>query len=160
VRLRVVQFLAVVLTGLALVPAGAHLFELPNKIFPAQEAYFLVQGIYRGWALFGVALIGALLVDLTLTLMVRDQRGPFWLALAAFALMAGTLAIFFTWTFPANQATANWTVAPDNWRELRTHWEYAHAAGAALTFAALCCVTLSIQTTRGRRPSSSAISEG
>jgi uncharacterized membrane protein len=145
---RTVQFLAVILTALSLVPAGAHLFELPNKIFLPQEAYFLVQGIYRGWALLGVALIGALLVNLTLALMVRDQRGPFWLALAAFALMAGTLAVFFTWTFPANQATANWTVVPDNWRELRTHWEYAHAVGAGLTFIALCCVTLSILTGR------------
>jgi hypothetical protein len=30
--LRMVQFLAIVLTALALVPTGAHLFELPNKI--------------------------------------------------------------------------------------------------------------------------------
>jgi len=30
--LRVIQFLAVILTALALIPAGAHLFELPNKI--------------------------------------------------------------------------------------------------------------------------------
>jgi uncharacterized membrane protein len=146
--LRTAQFLAVMLTALALVPAGAHLFALPNKIFLPEEDYFLVQGIYRGWALLGVALIGALLANLTLALMVRDQRGPFWLALAAFALMAGTLAIFFTWTFPANQATANWTAAPENWRELRAHWEYAHAAGAGLTFIALCCVTLSILITR------------
>ncbi len=29
--LRVVQFLAIVLTALALVPTEAHLFELPNK---------------------------------------------------------------------------------------------------------------------------------
>jgi hypothetical protein len=34
--LRVVQFLAVLLTALSLVPAGAHLFELPNKIGLAQ----------------------------------------------------------------------------------------------------------------------------
>ena len=31
-NLRMVQFLVVVLTALAVVPAGAHLFELPNKI--------------------------------------------------------------------------------------------------------------------------------
>jgi hypothetical protein len=28
-------------------------------------------------------------------------------------------AIFFMWTFPANQATANWTTTPDNRSELR-----------------------------------------
>jgi hypothetical protein len=30
--LKVTQFLALLLTALALVPTGAHLFELPNKI--------------------------------------------------------------------------------------------------------------------------------
>lgn len=146
--LRVVQFFAVVLTALALVPAGAHLFELPNKIFLSQEEYFVVQNIYRGWALFGAVLIGALIVNLTLALMVRDQRAPFWLALAAFILVAGTLAVFFAWTYPANQATSNWTVATETWRELRAHWEYAHATNAVLTFVALCCLTLSVLMTR------------
>jgi uncharacterized membrane protein len=148
VALRVVQFFAVVLTALALVPAGAHLFELPNKISLSQEEYFVVQSIYRGWALFGAVLIGALIVNLTLALMVRDQRTPFWLALAAFILVAGTLAVFFTWTYPANQATSNWTVATDTWRELRAHWESAHATNAVLTFIALCCLTLSVLMTR------------
>ena len=147
--LRSVQFLAVVLTALALVPAGAHLFELPNKIGLEQEAYFIVQNIYRGWALFGIVLFGALAANLALAVAVRRQPAPFWLALAAFVLIAATLAIFFTWTYPANQATSNWTVVPDNWRELRTRWEYAHAVNAVLTFLALCAVTLSLLQTRG-----------
>jgi hypothetical protein len=32
--LRMIQLLAILLTTLALIPAGAHLFELPNKIDP------------------------------------------------------------------------------------------------------------------------------
>ncbi len=148
--LRVVQFVAVILTALALVPAGAHFFELPNKIGLAQEAYFTVQNIYRRWALFGVVLIGALVANLALAIMLRDQRGPFWLALAAFVLVAATLAIFFTWTFPANQATSNWTVVSADWQELRTQWEYAHATNAVLTFIALCSVTLAALMARDR----------
>ena len=148
--LRIVQFLAIVLTALALVPAGAHLFELPNKIGLDQEQYFIVQNIYRGWALFGFTLFGALAANLALTIMVRRQRAPFRLALLAFLLVAATLAIFFTWTYPANQATGNWTAVPDNWRELRMQWEYAHAANAVLTFLALCAVTLAALTTRHR----------
>jgi hypothetical protein len=58
--------------------------------------------------------------------------------------------VFFTWTYPANQATADWTVVPDDWRELRRHWEYAHAANAVLTFLALCAATLSTVPTRER----------
>jgi len=149
--LRIAQFLAIVLTALALVPAGAHLFELPNKIGLAQEEYFLVQGIYRGWALFGIVLFGALAANLVLTLMVRRQRGAFWLALVAFLLVVATLAVFFTWTYPANQATANWTEVPADWQELRRHWEYAHAANAVLTFLALCAVTLSALLARDCR---------
>ena len=139
---RAAQFLAIVLTALALVPAGAHLFELPNKIGLAQESYFIVQNIYRGWALFGIVLFGALAANLWLTILLRRRGAAFWLALAGFLLVALTLLIFFTWTFPANQATANWTLAPDNWQALLTQWEYAHATNAILTFLALCSVTL------------------
>jgi hypothetical protein len=146
--LRIAQFLAIVLTALALVPAGAHLFELPNKIGLPQDAYFIVQSIYRGWALFGIVLFGALAANLALTLLVRHRRGAFWLALLAFLLVAATLAVFFTWTYPANQATANWTEVPANWQELRLQWEYAHATNAVLTFVALCAVTLSTLMTR------------
>jgi hypothetical protein len=132
VSLRVVQFLAVVLTALALVPAGAHLFELPNKIGLPQEQYFTVQGIYRGWALFGIVLCGAIAANLASAVMLRRQRVPLLLALAAFAAMAGVLAVFFAWTYPANQATSNWTVVPADWQELRVRWEYSHAVSAAL----------------------------
>lgn len=147
---RVMQFVAVMLTALALVPAGAHFFELPNKIGLSQEQYFTVQAIYRGWALFGFVLIGALAANLGLAIALRRQKTPFRLALLAFLLVAATLAIFFTWTYPANQATENWTVAPENWEALRLQWEYAHAANAVLTFVALCALTLSTLTARDR----------
>ena len=140
---KAVQFFAIILTALALVPGGAHLFALPNKIHLAQEPYFIVQGIYRGWALFGFVLFPALAANLVLAAMLRHQRTPSWLALAAFVCIAATLVIFFTWTYPANVATDNWTVAPANWAELRTQWEYSHAVNAVITFAALCSVTLS-----------------
>ena len=59
--LRLVQFLAIMLTVLALVP---HLAALPNKIAMAQAVYFIAQQIYAGWALFGIALFGALAANL------------------------------------------------------------------------------------------------
>ena len=39
--LRLVQFLAIMLTALALVPSGAHLAALPNKMAMAQAAYWI-----------------------------------------------------------------------------------------------------------------------
>jgi hypothetical protein len=143
-----VQFFAVVLTALALVPGGAHLFEMSGKIALSQEDYFTVQAIYRGWSLFGIVLFAALAANLTAAIMLRHQRGPFRLALAAFILIGATLAIFFIWTYPANQATSNWTVVPENWAALRTDWEYAHAVNAVLTFVALCCITRAALFTR------------
>jgi hypothetical protein len=140
---RTLQFAAIILTALALVPGGAHLFELPNKISLPQADYFTVQGIYRGWALFGIVLIGAMIANLVLAALLRRQGAAFVLALAAFLLVAATLAIFFVWTQPANLATHFWTTVPDNWQALRTQWEYAHATSAVLTFIALCALVLS-----------------
>ncbi len=147
-RLKAAQFLSVILTALALVPGGAHFFELPNKMGLGQDQYFTVQAIYRGWALFGFVLVGAIIANLALAMMLPRRRASFRLALAACVLVAVTLAIFFGWTYPANQATHNWAVVPANWEELRRQWEYSHAVNAALTFVALCCATLSVLTAR------------
>ncbi len=142
--LRTLQFLAVTVTALALVPGGAHLFALPNKIGLAQDDYFVVQGIYRGWALFGLAIVPACLLNLALAAAQRGRGAPSALAFAAALCLTMALAIFFLWTQPANAATANWTEMPDGWESLRRQWEYSHAAGAAMTFAALCATTLSV----------------
>lgn len=145
-RLKVVQFFALLLTALALVPSGAHLFVLMNKISLGAEQYFIVQNIYRGWSLFGIVLFGALISNLVLAALLRGWRLPFAFGLIAFLCIALTLVIFFTWTYPANQATGNWTSIPDDWERLRRQWEYSHAANAVLTFAALCSVILSVLT--------------
>lgn len=134
------KFLAVILTALALVPVGAHLLEMPNKLGLSQADYMTVQSIYRGWALLGVVLVGAVLADLGLAVMVRRDRVSAALAASAGLLMAFTLAIFFALVFPGNRETDNWTLVPANWDVLRVRWEYGHAAEAVLTFVALCAV--------------------
>jgi hypothetical protein len=96
--LKAVQFLALVLTALALIPSGAHLFALSNKIGLAQEQYLIVQNIYRGWSLFGIVLTGALTANLALAVVLRRRGAPFVLALFAFFCVALTLVIFFVWT--------------------------------------------------------------
>jgi hypothetical protein len=145
--LRLLRFVAVVLTALALVPAGAHLFELPTKIGLGRDAYFAVQGIYSGWALFGVVLFGALAANLGLAAVSwrrRHRRVPARWALAAGLLVPLSLLVFFTWTYPANLAAENWTRMPADWEALRRQWEYSHAANAGVTFLALCSVVLSV----------------
>jgi hypothetical protein len=146
--LKIVQFLALALTALALVPSGAHLFAIPGKISLGAEQYFIVQNIYRGWSLFGIVLFGALIANLALALLLRGRGAPFALALFGFFCIALTLVVFFIWTFPANQATNNWTTIPNDWEQLRRQWEYSHAANAVVTFAAFCSVALSLLMTR------------
>jgi hypothetical protein len=107
--IRIVQFLAVVIGGLALIPSGAHLAALPNKIALGQSEYFTIQGIYYGWALLGLLWVAALVVNVILVIVVRSQSGPFWLAVMASGCLVVMFAIFFVWTRPANQATQNWT---------------------------------------------------
>lgn len=128
---------ALILTALIAIPSGAHLFALPGKIALDRDAYFSVQGIYAGWSLFAVPIVGAIAANAGLFSMLR-QRGSArarWALLSA-GLIAASLALFFAFVFPANQETANWTVQPETWDALRLRWEYGHLASAALVFAA------------------------
>jgi hypothetical protein len=135
-----VSFLALVFTALALVPYGAHLAALPNKIGMTREQYLIAQSVYSGWALFAVVLFPAMLFNIAFAVVLRDTGPAFALAVAACICMAATLAIFYFSTYPANVATENWTVAPADWENLRRQWEYSHAVNAILTFMTFCLV--------------------
>jgi len=141
--LKIIYFLSLLFVALALAPAMAHLLELPNKINLSREDYLKVQQIYRGWALLGFVVVGALLSTLVLTITVRHERKAFIRALIAFLCIAGTQVIFWTYTYPSNQATNNWTMLPENWAELRRQWEYSHATSAVLNLVALVMLILS-----------------
>jgi hypothetical protein len=137
-----IRFLAIILTGLAVIAPAAHLFELPGKIHMPADDYFVVQRIYLGWWRVGLLLPAAFIADLGLAIAVRNDRPAFWLAIAAIVLIAINLVIFVIRTQPANTATQNWAVRPDNWEALRRQWEYSHAVNAAVTFLAFCTATL------------------
>ncbi len=98
------------LTAFCLVPGGAHVLELANKIGLDQNHYMTVQQIYRGWALLGALLIAAICVNGVVAVMMRCQTMAYDLrgSRSAVCSVSG-LVIFFTWTFPVNQITSNWT---------------------------------------------------
>jgi hypothetical protein len=138
----VVELLAVIFTALALVPAMAHVLELPNKLPLSRESYLTVQRIYRGWSLAGVLVFGALVTTLLLAILgERESRGA---AAVAFFAIAATQVVFWTFTAPVNRKTGNWTVAPKDWERLRDRWEISHAANALLHFIAMVCVALAV----------------
>jgi hypothetical protein len=139
---RIVSFFALVFTALAMVPYGAHLFALPNKIGMTEAQYFIAQSVYQGWSLLAVVLIPAMLLNIAVAVLRWSERAGFALAVAACVCMIATLAIFFAFTYPANVATQNWTVSPPDWMQLRRQWEYSHAANAGLIFVSFCFLTL------------------
>jgi ribose/xylose/arabinose/galactoside ABC-type transport system permease subunit len=142
--LNAARFFSLLFAALALAPALAHLLELPNKIGLSRDDYLIVQQIYRGWALLGFVVAGALLSTLALMIMVRGQRKAFVLTLVAFLCIVGTQVVFWTFTYPANRQTDNWTVLPQSWMALRAQWEYSHAASAVLNLIALIALILSV----------------
>jgi hypothetical protein len=138
------RFLSILFTAVSMSAGFAHLFELPHKIDLPRDEYLIVQQIYRGWALLGIAVIGALVSTLVLSVLMRGNYRMFYLTLTATVCIALSLIVFFTFTYPVNQQTVNWTVLPENWQELRRQWEYSHAASAGLYFVAFITLTVSM----------------
>lgn len=127
-------------TALALGPALAHLFELPNKIGLPSGTYFAVQQIYSGWSLFGVLLAVQLLSIVAVIVVAGTDHRLRTMAALALACLVGAQALFWIFTYPANAATANWTVQPADWQALRRQWELSHAVGALLQLVAMACL--------------------
>src|ERR671912_966718 len=105
--LRTFYFFSLLFAAFALVPAGAHLAELANKMKLSATEYRTVQQIYRGWELFGVVVVGALASTLALTIGLRGHPTAFTPALVAFLCILGTQLVFWTFTFPVNRMTVN-----------------------------------------------------
>lgn len=134
-RFSILSFLALVLTAIALIPAGAHVFEMAAKMKLGRDAYFVVQGLYRGWAYFGIAAAGSLLATLANAALLGARRDRL-LSLFAAIMIAASLAIFFAYVYPANRITQNWTAIPANWKNWRYQWEWGHVVSAVCTFLA------------------------
>jgi hypothetical protein len=147
--LKMLRFLSLLFVALALGPSMAHLLELPNKIgLPAAE-YLTVQQIYAGWALLGIVAAGALFSTLALLFVERvhaERIAPTFFALLC---IIGAQVVFWTYTYPVNVQTQNWTMLPDNWEALRAQWEYSHAVGAVLNVLALVALLIQVNLRKG-----------
>jgi hypothetical protein len=140
----VVFFIALLSTAVALGGALAHLFELPNKVGLPRDEYFVVQQVYRGWDRLGYVLLVELVSMTAVAIMSRRERPVFWPALFAILFLLAAQAVFWTNTFPANVATRNWTVIPDDWEALRVQWEYSHAVGATCQLLAMSSLIIAV----------------
>jgi uncharacterized membrane protein YeiB len=93
-----------------------------------------------------------LVAAFVLAVMSRREPGGLIWVIVALVCMAAALVVFFTFTYPANRQTSNWTVLPANWQALRRQWEYSHAAGAGLYLVAFASLVLSILAPCETRP--------
>jgi hypothetical protein len=139
-------FVALLASALMLGPALAHAFELPAKIGLPREEYFIVQQIYRGWAGFGAVLIVQVVALLTAAFVVQRDRRVLIPTVLALLFVLGAQVLFWAYTYPANVATANWTVQTDDWMHLRRMWEYSHLAGTGLQVLGMACLIVAVMS--------------
>jgi hypothetical protein len=149
--IRSVRFVTLVLGALALTMESAHVLELPQKINYDAQMYSAVNTtLYRYFALIGAPYqIGSILAAGVLVFLVRKHRPSFrWSLAGAF----GLLLAFGAWLVivaPVNQqVAAALRSAPESvpalWLELRSRWEYGHAAGFVVQLVAYCALVISV----------------
>lgn len=137
-------FVALVATAIALGGALAHAFELPNKIGMTADDYFVVQRLYLGWNQLAAVLAIQLIGIVAVIWLYRAEPRVLRPALIAVAGLFAAQAVFWIFTFPANEATSNWSVRPDNWQALRRDWEYSHLAGAGFQLLSFLALTVAV----------------
>jgi len=142
------RFLTMLLTALSLGTVLGHLLELPAKMNYAAPLWLVVsQTLYAKFGTVGAVFeVGAVVTSVVLVVLVRRRRPAFgWTALCALCLVLANAA-YWVWLAPVNAVVATLTLEtlPTNWTALRSQWEYAHAARAALQLAALCALLLSV----------------
>jgi hypothetical protein len=143
-------FVALLASALVLGPALAHVFELPNKIGLSRDEYFIVQKAYRGWNQIAWVLIVQVVSLFAAAILARSERRVMVLTLLAALCVLAAQGLFWTFTYPANVATANWTLQPENWTRLRLQWEWSHAAGALLQVLGFCLLVIAVLLRGGR----------
>jgi hypothetical protein len=139
--LRAHRRLALALLIVTFVMVASHPLELWGKLRLNGPTWLAVH--HNLYVAFGpVAAVtepGALIALGTLAWRER-RRGWRWApsALAAAAVALG-LAVWASFTHPANQALNAWTAAtlPADWTSVRNQWEISHAVHAALVAFAL-----------------------
>ena len=141
---QIVRFFSLLFVGLALGPGLAHILQMPHKMDLSGEDYLRVQQLYAGWAWLGIIVMGALVSTFILTVLVRARLRQFALACIALGSVFVTQVIFWTFTFPVNQQTHDWTTLPVNWMALRERWEYSHVTAAVFDLIAFIAIVLAV----------------
>ncbi len=165
--LGVMQVVTLILVGVALVPALAHVLELPGKKRLTQDAYLAVQTIYYpGFTIAGIAEPLSLISTIVLLCLTPPGGVDFWLTLVALLGLLGTQVVYWLITHPVNRhwlegqrlsspgsrffsvGSANrpgqTETRPVSWTVLRDRWEYSHVVRASLVLVSLVALILAL----------------
>jgi AcrR family transcriptional regulator len=115
--------------------AAAHLVELRPKRAMSGREWLTTQQAYRDFGkVAAVALPGALGSTLATAVLAQARPATALLTVAGAACSAATIGIWARFNEPVNREIATWNTAalPDDWRERRDQWEFAHATSAGL----------------------------
>jgi hypothetical protein len=157
------QIFAVILAAVAMVPAVAHLLELPGKMRLGKDAYFAVQRIYYpGFTIAGVSEPLAIAATAALLAFTPSRDLAFWLIVAALLGLAAMQAVYWIVTHTVNkqwlrnehlgaagqrffsvQSAKSAESGMEQWQALRNRWEYSHAVRAALAFVSFTFLVIS-----------------
>ncbi len=134
-----VQFAAIALTALALMPAGEQVFELSGKLALSPADYVMVQSVHHAWVLFAsTMLVASAAIGLHSYLVSRNATSFGW-SMVALVLVGAAQIVFWAIAYPANAATEGWSVVPVDFELLRRKWEYAFAAAGVLELRRVSC---------------------
>jgi hypothetical protein len=166
--LGVMQVVALILVGVALVPALAHALELPGKKRLTQDAYLAVQTIYYpGFTIAGVAEPLGVISTIILLCLTPPGGVEFWLTLVALLGLLEMQLVYWLITHPVNRywlqgqnlsslGSGFFSVASAkrpggqvethsvNWTVLRDRWEYSHLVRAILVLVSLVALVLAL----------------
>jgi hypothetical protein len=138
-------FIALLASAVMLGPALSHAFELPVKMNLPRDEYVIVQQVSRGWSNFSLLLVVVQLISLVTTAYLeRRERRVLVPTVLAILFVLGAQVLFWTYTHPANVATANWTMPTDDWARLRRVWEYSYLARAGLQALAMMSLIIAV----------------
>lgn len=158
--LKVWCFITLVLVALFMGLEFAHVLELPAKMQYDEALYITVQNsLYRYFGAPGPGAwitVAAVLAAIALTVLVRKRRPVFgWTLAGTLCLAIAFPLIFFLKIEPVNAVIeqASPETVPPNFEQLRSQWEYAHAANFGLSLAGFSALLLSVLVDRSAQKS-------
>jgi hypothetical protein len=138
-----VQFVSLLLNGVASGVVLSHVLERPGKVALASATYVQVQQMLFRTNGPAVGALETLALLATATWWALDQAWLVGLAVLADTAMIGVWAI---WINPINQRVNRWRVdaLPADWARIRDRWEMLHTVRAILSLAALCALLITV----------------